>query len=339
MARMTLEELKAQNAEESADTSEALETEQEETTTEEEFPVESEEEAPEIEHGVDEDDKTGDETEEVEAWMQSEEGVKAEKKYTGEDIGAAKAKVRAKLERKIDERDEEIARLNEQLKVAKPSDAQKPRREDYYDADDPDEAFAEALVDWRIKNQASQHAQHAEAEALKRQQAEAQAAISSEVDRHYERAVKLAADSGITPEAYQAADFNVRTMVDALTGSGDSVVDALIATVGEGSEKVFYNLGINADRRNTFKSLLENDPTGLKATAYLGRLAGELSQPLKRKTNAPEPAPNLKGGAPTGDKFKALKKRYAEAHRKGDRQSAFNIRREAKKAGADVTNW
>jgi len=166
------------------------------------------------------------------------------------------------------------------------------------------------------------------------------------VDKHYERAVKLSEESGITAEMYQNADFRLRSMVESVfnpdrsnDGAGDAIVDALIANLGDGSEKVMYNLGVNSSRLQELKTRFENDRSGVSASIYIGQLNAELSAPKKRKTNSPKPAPNVKGDKHEKAQTKAYKKAYDDADKKGDTQARFNARREARKAGVDTSNW
>lgn len=282
---------------------------------------------------------------EPESWMQSDdqESHGAGKKFTDKDIGAAKANLRAKLEK---QHQSELDALRQQLeelrsKTVVPQVSAKPKREDFYDRDDPDEAYVEALADWKVKdNLAQQHAGNQQYEA-QRKQLEAQQKISSSVDQHYERAAVLAAASGISPELYQSADHRVRSAVEGVFpgGGGEVVTNALIASLGEGSEKVFYKLGVSQAHLKELTTKLAEDPSGIQASIYLGRLSAELTAPARKTSNAPAPATTVKGDASTTDAGKALHRKYLEAHKRGDNQAAFNIRREAKQSNINVNSW
>ncbi len=281
---------------------------------------------------------------EPESWMKGDdqESQGADKKFTDGDIGAAKAKLRAKLEAK---HQSEVEQLRVQLEEARrntvaPQQTAKPKREDFYDQDDPDDAYTEALADWKVKqNQAQQHAETQQYEA-QRKNLEVQKSIESGVDQHYERAATLAAASGISPELYQSADHRVRSAIDGVfPGGGENVTNALIASLGEGSEKVFYNLGVSPKRLAELTSKLAADPSGLQASIYLGKLSAELTAPLRKKSNTPAPAATVQGDANTTDIGKSLQKKYAEAHKRGDTQAAFDIRREAKGKNINVKSW
>jgi hypothetical protein len=341
----TLEELKAENA--------ALEAANEDETTIPPQEVEEDaEEAPEVEAAEVEEEESGevaepneDETTKTEAedWMQSDNPEsQADKKYSGTDLGNAKAKLRAKLEKKHNSEVEELKAENERLKQHQsPAPVKaRPTREQFNDADDPEEAFLDAHTDWKLEqNTAKQAASTTQAE-VKRRQAETSANISKAVDQHYERASELADKSGISPEAYQASDLVLRQAVESVfPGGGDAITDALLASLGPGSEKVGFNLGVNAQKRAEFIQLLRDDPTGIKAGMYLGRQSEKLNAPSKRKTNAPKPAAQISGDAAATSKVNAAKKKYDAAHKRGDLSEAFKIKRAAKREGANTLTW
>lgn len=280
-----------------------------------------------------------------EAWMtgDDQESQEAGKKFTDGDIGAAKAKLRAKLEK---QHQSELEALRQQLeeqrsKAVMPQPTARPKREDFYDKDDPDEAYIDALADWKVnEGLARQHAGNQQYEQ-QRKQLEAQHKISSNVDQHYERAAVLAAASGITPELYQSADLRVRSAIEGVFpgGGGETVTNALISSLGEGSEKVFYKLGVSPKSLAELTSKLAQDPTGIQASIYLGRLSAELSSPARKISSTPAPATNVQGDANTTDVGKSLQRKYQEAHKRGDIQAAFNIKREARAAKIQTNSW
>ncbi|SDA11175.1 hypothetical protein SAMN03159476_00392 [Pseudomonas sp. NFPP05] len=282
---------------------------------------------------------------EPEAWMKGDdqESQGADKKFTDSDIGAAKAKLRAKLEKQHQSELEELrAQLEKQRSESVPQQLPtRPKREDFYDKDDPDEAYIDALADWKVKEGLAQQHANSQQYEQQRKQLEAQQKISSSVDQHYERAAVLAAASGISTELYQSADRRVREAVQGVFGgeSGEHITNALIASLGEGSEKVLYNLGVSPKRLNELTSKLAQDPSGIQASIYLGRLSAELTSPPRKTSNAPAPAASVLGDANTTDAGKALQRKYLEAHKRGDVQAAFNIRSEAKAAKINVNSW
>lgn len=346
----TLSELKAQNAQaEEQQTDENAEQEEETSTPPQAEEEEPESEAAEEETSTDDEDaetsEAGEGDSDVEDWMQGDSHESQDdKKFTDSDIGKAKAKLRAKLEKRHQEDVEKLQRENEELKRqlqgGKAQELVEPKREDFENEDDPDAAYTRAMSKYYVdKSRAEDQAKQA-TERAQQQQREFRETVSKAVDQHYERAVKLAEKSGITAEAYQSADYKFRqTIEEIFPEAGDNIADALIANLGEGSEKVTFNLGINTARREEFKRLLLEDRTGIKAGMYLGRLNAELSAPSKRTSNAPKPAPNLQGDKAMTGQHRALKKKYSEARNKGDTQAAYNAKKEAKKAGVDTSDW
>lgn len=343
----SLSELKAANAEaEAAAEDENVTDEVEEDSLPQEDESEAEDGA--VEETTEEPDEVAEtetedaETTDTEDWMQGDEPTsQAEKKFTDGDIGKAKAKLKAKLA----DRNSEIERLQAELDAAKTSRPKaeglaEPKPEDFEEADDPDREYLKAYAQWSNK-QAMAEAQAAQAsEATARQQKQQALEIAKSVDQHYERALELSTSSGISAEQYQNADRVFREMIDSIyPQAGDAIAEALIANMGKGSEKVVYNLGINQTKRAELKALLEADKNGLKAAVYLGKLTEQLTAPTKRKTAAPTPAKAIKGDATENASLKALKKRYDAAHKAGNKQEAFNLRREGRKAGANVNDW
>lgn len=348
---ITLKELKAQNAadaEENANQTDENTTEVEDETTsqvvEDETEIVADGDTEEPNDGREPDSEGADDPD-AEDWMNGDEpDSQADKKYSGTDIGNAKAKLRAKLEKKFDGETEKlqarIAELESVQQGAQPSGLERPKRDDFVDSDEPDEAYFEALTDWKLEKQkASQAAENATVETQRNQQANA-LKISQGVDAHYERAAELSEKSDIKPEAYQAADMAFRQAVDSVfPQAGDAIADGLISMLGKGSEKVMFSLGVNSQKRSEFISRLKEDPNGLKAMAYLGELKAELNAPKKRKSTAPQPAADTKGDASESSNIKALKKKYAAASKSGNQQEAFNIRMKGRAAGANVNEW
>lgn len=339
-----LAELKAENAAKE----EALETPPQEV--EEETEIEAAEE--EVEPKEDADPPEGETETEVESWMQGEEESSsddqtshAEKKFTDHDVANARRKWQGKAERREDEHQDEVQKMQARIReleagAAPVAASDKPKRDDFLDADDQDEAFAEAMVDWKMDQRTrTVHAQQQETHATQQALDQTQA-TQTEVDQHYMRAVTLAEKSGITPEQYKTSDLRVRNAFEAIApNAGNIIVEHLISVLGEGSEKVMYNLGVNNARLLKVVEIQKADPTGLRAAVFLGSLKSELGSSTKRTTKAPAPAANPKGDQIVSSKVKALQKKYAAAHKNNDVQAAFDARKEAKQAGVDVKEW
>ena len=321
----------------------APETEEETAASEEEG---AEEAAGDQEGEASETAESGEEnpeSETVESWMQSDDESEGEKKFSDGDIAAAKRKLKAKLSKELDDKDDEIARLRSQLQGG----AQDPQAGSVDIGPMPtlegceydDAKYQQALTDWHDKRTDAKIA----AASNTRQQSEAQKVAQAEhsrlIDSHYDRAAKLAQDSGIKPETYQASDLAVRQAVDsvpALKGKADDVVDFMIANLGEGSEKLMYYMGRNAEARNKLVNALQADSTGVKAGILLGEMKGKLTQPLKKTSKAAKPAKRAEGDTSASDSGATFKRKYDRAKTP---QQRFDIRSEARKSGVNVSHW
>ena len=257
--------------------------------------------------------------------------------------------MKTRLKAKIGKKDDEIAELRAQIEELKPSASaapqatslERPKKSDFYGSDDPDESYLEALSDFKMAQMAN-HLQTQRRRSYQQQRMEqAQTEISSAVDDHYQRASNLLAASGISEDLYRSADMVVRSAIDSVTGSGDQVTDQIISRMGEGSEKVMYYLGQNPAALEKLKGALSQDPSGLKAAVFLGRLQSDVGAPKKRTSNAPPPAARIQGDAVVGEtaNAKALRKKYTDAHKKGDSQAAYMIRKEARQSKIKTSDW
>lgn len=145
--------------------------------------------------------------------------------------------------------------------------------------------------------------------------------FSKSINAHYERAEKL----GVNLAKFETAERNVRTQI------GDVLTDALIDAVGVGSEKAVMLLGTNKKAFDELKSLLSSDPTGLKATTYLGRLAERARVTKSRVSGAGKPTRSPTGAGaivPMG----TLEKKLEAAEKTGDPNKMFKARRAISKA-------
>lgn len=334
----TLEELRAENATEQAPAAAVPQTVVEEEETD------AAGDQSEVDDQAGDQDDEGGKQADPEDWMKSDdqESQGAGKKFTDGDIGAAKAKLRAKLEKQHQsELDELRAQLEAQRNQSVPQPSARPKREDFYEHDDPDEAYTEALMEWKLDSAVAQKTASNQQYEQKRKHLEAQQKISSNVEQHYERAAVLAAASGISPELYQSADRKVREAIQSVFGgeSGEHVTNALIANLGEGSEKVMYKLGVSPKSLSELVSKLREDPNGIPAAMYLGSLNSELNTATRKRSNTPAPAANVQGDANTTDLGKGFHRKYLEARKSGDAQKAFSIRREARSKNINVDSW
>ena len=327
----TLAELKAENAaaEQAQAKTEAPEVKEELETVQ-----------PEAKEQTGETETEGESTEveakTAEAWEAEEDdpaSTDSDKKFSDSDIAA----VRRKLKAKLGEKDEELERLKLEVQALKQG-TQRPAQDvgkvPTLEAHDYDEGkYAAAMQVW-VRDQVQGATKATE---LQTRQAQQQQALQSQVESHYERAEKLVRERTIDPDLYHAADRSFRqTIESALPGQGDMVADQLIARLGEGSEKVTFYLGRNATEKETFSAKLREDPSGLSASMYLGRLLSKVSMPVQKTTKAPAPAARAEGGESSSTDASNLKRKYEKAT---DVQDRIDIKRQAKRSGIDVKNW
>lgn len=330
---MSLEELKRENAKAESETQDEPQLEEEETT---EAVEEPEDETVEAE-GSDDTEESEEET--IEAWMQSDDQTSqdGEKTVPESDLIKMRQKLRAKNREKAD-RIEQLEQEIEALK-AKPQQAitptGKPKRDDFLDAEDPDEAYFDALSDWKLSERAKQEEQ---ASQSRQQQAQA-AKLEEQVEAHYTRAVKLLDEHKLNADVYKSADSGFRQALDeAFPGKGDMVADTFISQIGEGSEKLVMYIGNNEGRKQQLKTALSSDPSGMKAMRLMGKWETEMVAPKTRSSKAPKPAVRVKSGE-TVDMSSSMLKKYKDAHKNGNSQKAFDIKRQARSNNIDVSKW
>jgi hypothetical protein len=338
----TLEELKAENADTEVKTDESLPNAEE---------VKAEEEAGE--EVAEEDDSPGEgdqpdtsETE-SEAWMQTEEQTSEGSDDKTVPL-AVLVSARTKLKGKIGAQNEELEQLRTENAALKQGQAPapttaKPAAMPTLEGSEYDDAkYQQELSNWMAQQVQAQVAQANQASTQTASQTQAAQQLDQAVDSHYQRAAKLAEESGITPELYQNADTVVRQTIESvLPKMGDVVTDNMIARLGEGSEKVMYFLGRNKTAQEKLRSSLVTDPTGISAALYLGELKSTVAAPQKRVSRARKPATQIQGdegGSAKGD-AKKLKAAYDSAHKQHQGQAAYNAKKTAKAAGIDVSDW
>lgn len=256
-------------------------------------------------------------------------------------------KMKQKLKGRLHDQNDELERLKEEnarLKAGQLTPAtttsrppKRPRENEFETLVEFEEALSEyeqKMVDHRLQTANQKN-------AIQQMQLAAKAKLEEAVDDHYTRAAKLIQDNGIDTEVYQRADRTVREAIEVLMpGKGDFTTDQIISVLGEGSEKVMYFLGRNKNALNELKSLLVDDPTGLKATLYLGQQRERLLNNKQRLSKAPAPGKKVRGDAtPNTAKAKALLKKRKAAQAAGNLQLAYNIKKEAKAQGVDVSTW
>lgn len=350
----TLEQLKAENAAaeatvEEAPPAEAIEVEAEAANDLTDDAGEAEVEAGEP---TEEEPEEQEETE-VESWMQEEDQTSEDSDSNTIPLAAhlkEKRKIKARLGEREDENNALRSELDslkaqlEQMRTGAPQAQAEPQvkpmpRE--YDFDD-DAQYQAAMAQWVQAQVQTGVAAATTASTQQAQQAQAKQQLDKAVDDHYQRAQALMQDSNIDLASYEAAELSVRQDIDSvMPGAGNSVTDALISRLGKGSEKVMYFLGRNQSARMRLIEKLKSDPSGISAAMYVAELKAERATPRKQTSRAPKPVKKINGDAAGSEvkDAKALLKKYKAAHSSRDIQAAYNVKKQAKASGVDVSNW
>ncbi len=353
METLSLKELKAQNEASATEVEDVnIETAQDELVNNESETKEVIESA-ESETATTEDGEA--ETEEVESWMQTESPENSDDQKSGfvpNAEAARKRKQNKALRGTVTEQKTEIETLREELNAlksgnvpqaipAQSSPAPRPTREAHdYDDDAYDvavDAWNDARFDKKMQAFSQTNVKQQQAEQV---QQEAIASQNKSLNDHYERANTLVDSGKVSAESYQAADSAVRMAMESVfPNGGDQITNTLISTLntlGAGSEKVMYQLGVNPQKLDELKSLLRSDPNGLKAAAYLGKLQTEVQTPRKRRSQAPTPGSRVEGNANLSSTDAALAKKYSKTT---NIQERISMKRKAKKAGVNTGAW
>lgn len=261
-------------------------------------------------------------------------------------------KQKKKLKSRISDQKDEIAELKAEIAALKtgsqhPAQQQppapgsqitRPRRSDFDDDEDFDAAY-DVYLDKKEQERQQRLAAQSQQKAT---EDKFHADILSSVDGHESRSIELSEKHGIKLENVEAANRNFRLAVDSVfKGKGDDFADILISKLGEGSEKVVYHLGVNESARGQFIASLANDPNGLEAMVFLGQKKAELNKPNgKTNSRAPKPSAQHKGsGSAPKAEAKKLKQAHDKALKDDNLQEVFNIRRKARAAKIDVSEW
>ena len=351
--QITLDELKAENAAIEAEANNAPVEDKKEPIQDEYVEVKEEIKANEVESSTEDNDEK--ETE-LESWQLTEETETSEDDHKSGFVPnheAAKRRKQAKalkgeLNDTKDENKELLARiaalesgskLATEIKPNKP--LVKPTREQFDFDDDAYDIAVDKYYDEKFDQKLNNHSTNAN---QKNQQEAQQQAIDvakkKSLDDHYERAAKLVSQGKVTEESFKGADTVVRMTLEKMyPGQGDSSADALISTLdslGGGSEKVMYQLGVNPSKMQELQSKLTADPSGMLACAYLGQLQAQIQTPSKRRSQTPAPSSKADGEGGSAGKGGSMQKAYDKAD---GSQARITIKREAKLKGVDVSNW
>ena len=318
---------------------------------------EKEEVSEEVVDEVSEDDIEGTETEETDEGEQDDKGSEDtpslpwdddEEEHDGEDKVPLKTflKQKVKLKDLRSEKDSEIEELkkeNELLRSSVNTSADdsvliRPKLSDFETDDEYDKAMDEyeiAREERLARRLLQKNTQNEQQEKLIRR-------VETEVNNHWERAEEFVGKHNISADVYRNADLKVRDAVKAVVPNGGSnTVDYFISNIGSGSEKVIMYLGTKDAELAKLQSLLIEDPNGHKASTFLGEIKAKINLNIKsnKKSRAPKPTKTVNGNTVPSGQSSALKKRYDEAHKKGDMNAVFKAKREAEAKGIDVSKW
>lgn len=254
---------------------------------------------------------------------------------------ASHVKVKHKLKGQIKDEQNENTKLREEIDALKRSQSQaqevivpkRPKSEDF----DTDEEYEAKLDEYHQQLAQSNYSTFENTRKEEEKQVQVQQAVEEAVTEHYSRVDKLIADHAISPEVYKKADASVRRSVDTVMPDlGDKVVDYLISTLGEGSEKTVLYLGRNKPQLDAFQALLLEDPLGIKAAVFLGRISEQINGTQTKTSRAPKPAAQIDGDEQITAKAGSHKKMYDKAKTP---QAKYNAKKTAKAAGVDTKNW
>jgi hypothetical protein len=343
----TLAELKAENA---AEEKAAAQTPEPEDNQDDYSP--EPEDAPEKIEAKSEPESTGEEepADEVvvatdDAFIPEEDdGLPKDGPLRKGDAKALREKYQGKLSKEREEKEELRLKLEElERKIAAPAQSlpanigQEPQREQYNN----DAEWIRALTTYNAQVIHGQTAAQIQADEQKRKREELASKTRVQTDAHYGRVAELAKKSNISADVAQSADLKVRNAVDAVfKGAGDTIVDTLISSLGAGSEKVILHLGLKTSKLNELVRLFQDDPSGIKASAYLGTLKAELNAPTRKETKAPDPIDKIQGDKNSGLGMSGeLRKKVADARRKGDISGVIKLKQEAKALKLDTSKW
>ena len=146
---------------------------------------------------------------------------------------------------------------------------------------------------------------------------------------------KFFTDKGIDPE--RGTDFiaNAAREVDSHAKHDGSLV-LLLEAVGEGSAAVAYHLGSKSAKGmaalGKVKALIDKDPSGLSAVAYMSSLKRDLTPKVRSVKTDIEPDEALVGGS-NSLKAPSLQRKYDE---ETDFGKLRGLMREAKKLGIEL---
>ena len=350
----TLKELKAENAAAEASTINAPVLDKKEIIKDEYVEVVEQVKADD----TDDTKQDGEESKvELESWQLTEGTEASEDEQKGGFVPNHEAAKRRKknqaLRGELQEKDSELDDLRKQVEALQSGTAPKaeqeqvalvrPTREQFDYDDDAYDAAVDNYYDAKLDRKIDSRTKDSTEKANQANQQQAFADNQKKnLDAHYERAGKLVEDGKLTEESFRNADTLVRKALDSIKpGYGDMLTDSLISTLnslGDGSEKVMYQLGVNPAKLQELQNKLITDPSGLSASMFLGQLQAKAQTPSKRRSQAPTPGSKVEGEGGNNGNVSTLQKQYNKID-SNDIQARISFKRQAKKNGTDTNNW
>lgn len=332
---MSLDDLRAE-AEKVEETEEVEQPEQEEVE-------EAEAEEPEAES--DESEEPEAEADDFELELEGEPEPDQQKYDPVQVLQHKLSRERKKKREAREEADEKVKALEDQIKqltqmlhggqqpqqpAPQARSAAEPVFPDLYDDGiNGDRQKYDAAVKKYFADMQSYQKRHQEAEQAQNQNREQFESMTKQLA---ERAAKFASENKVKVDVVADALDKATSEIDQATGI-DGALAFLLDSVGDGSERVAYYIGTNANAMGKVKGLLQQDPRGFKAIAEMTRMVEKLKpKHSKRISKAPEPDQSLKGdGSPTS--AKKLQEMYDKASEKSDMAKMREIKRQAEKVG------
>ena len=289
---------------------------------------------------------------EIESWMQTEEANSDDDQKGGFKPNHEAARTRKRLKAKLNKKDNELDTMRAELEQLRSGRVEhkpaalpaRPKREDF---DYDDDAYDAAVDEWNDKKLDARLSSHTQKSAETQQQETANNArvkqVETSLNGHYGRVDKLVSEGKFSQDAFDTAETTVRSAMERIhPGQGDTVTDNLITTlnsIGEGSEKVMYQLGVNPSKLLELQNKIASDPSGFTAMAYLGSLQAQVSTPTRKRSAAPQPGARVEGEGGAKGQAGAMQKAYDKAGKSGDIQMRISTKRKAKAQGIDTSNW
>lgn len=306
-------------------------------------------ETPPVDKPKPSDEADGGTAEPKEPWLDDEAGSTSEAGSDKTVPLASHIQLRSKLKARVTEVSDENKQLKDRLaeleqKLLKPRIADIPPAP----AKEPDPLDYANPADYRAAKQRYDDERFearfrlmSQTEEARRRQATEKQQHEQAVDDHYTRVAKLCEEHKLDAEMYHNSELELRRSISlAFPEAADKITDQLIASLGAGSEKVVWWLGRNENGRNELVRRLLSDKTGLQASIYLGEIkAQKAGKTLANSTTrAPAPPPRVNGDG-GGIKLDKLEQKYQEAIKKNDVAAQYQIRKQAKEAGLNISNW